>query len=184
MEAYRGSKRQRGMSLIEITIVMIVAALVATAAVFGFQNLQRRNEVQDNVTQIVEIGAELQRKFGVNNQYGAVTTAVGVRSRTIPPQLRVGTTDTATNSYGGLITLAAGTITVTNDVVQLAWNNVPQSQCVDLVIATSNVARRISVAGTVVKADGAPLNAATLIAQCESALRVVLLYEIGRMTVT
>lgn len=184
MEAHRGSKRQRGMTLIEITIVMIIAALVATAAVFGFQNLQRRNEIQDNVSQIVEIAADLQRKFGVNNQYGAVTTAVGVRSRTIPSQLRVPGTDTAANSYGGAITLTAATITATNDVVQLSWGNVPQSQCVDLVIATSNVARRISVAGTVVKADGAALVPATLIAQCETALRVAVLYEIGRMTVT
>lgn len=178
-------KSQRGVTVVELTIVLIVGALLAAAAVFGFQTNQRRNEIKDNTTAIIEISAELQRKFGINNQYGAVTTAIAVQSRSIPQYMRVTGTDTANNSYGGAITAAPVTLTTTNDAIALTWSNVPQSQCVDLVLGAQNMARRIRVAGTAVKAtDTAQTVAATLATQCETADRVDIIFDVGRTAST
>lgn len=173
-------RRQRGITLVEVTIVMILAALLAAAAVFGYQKNQRRTEIRDNTSLIIEVSTELQRKFGMNNQYGAVTTAIAVQSRTIPQELRA-TATTANNSYGGAITIAPVNLTGTDDGVALTWANVPQSQCVDLVLGAHNVARRVRVAGTTVKTlDAAQVTAADLATQCVTADRVDVIFDVGR----
>ena len=177
----RSGRLQRGFAILELTIAIILVSLLSAAAIFGYQANQRRTDMRDNSQAITETAAELQKKFGMNNQYGAVTTAIAVQSRAIPQQLRVTGTNTAQNSYGGLVTAAPSTLTSANDSVALTWPNVPQSQCVDLVQATHQTARRVQVAGVVVKAtDTAQPVVATLATQCESADRVDIIYDIGR----
>jgi prepilin-type N-terminal cleavage/methylation domain-containing protein len=172
---------QHGFALLELTVAIILVSLLAAASIFGYQANQRRTEVRDNTTLVIETAAELQKKFGINGQYGAITTAIAVQSRAIPANLRIAGTTTAQNSYGGMITAAPVTLTTTDDSVALTWANVPQSQCIDLVQTAHQTARRVRVAGTAVKAiDTALPVVATLATQCESADRVDVIFDIGR----
>lgn len=172
---------QRGFALLELTIAIILVSLLAGAAVFAYQSNQRRTETRENTTAVIETAAELQKKFGINNQYGAVTTAIAVQSRAIPPNIRVVGTNTAQNSYGGAVTAAPVTLTTANDSIALTWSNVPQSQCIDLVQSAHQTARRVRVATVVVKAtDAAAPTVATLATQCETADRVDVVFDIGR----
>jgi len=174
-------KNQRGFALLELTVAIILVSLLGAAAIYAYQANQRRTEVKENVTQVIETSAELQKKFGINNQYGAVTTAIAVQSRAVPSNLRVTGTNTAQNSYGGAITAAPLTLTSADDSIALTWSNVPQSQCIDLVQSGHQVARRVRVAATVVKVlDTAAPVVATLATQCESADRVDVIFDIGR----
>lgn len=174
-------KSTRGFALLELTIAIILVSLLAAAAIFGYQSNQRRTETRDNTTAIIETAAELQKKFGINNQYGAVTTAIAVQSRSIPANLRIAGTNTAQNTYGGAITAAPVTLTTANDSIAVTWANVPQSQCIDLVQNAHQVARRVRVATVVVKVlDAANPTVATLATQCETADRVEVIFDIGR----
>lgn len=173
---------QRGISMVELSVVLVVVALISAAVFFGLQANARRIEVQDNTSQITEIAAELKKNFGRNNQYGVLTTALAVQSRAIPEQLRV-TATTAQNSYGGLVTTVvspAATCTLAGACADLLWPSVPQNQCMDLVIGTSNVARVVDVGGTAVKVLDGQLNMATLATQCEAAASTAITYSVGR----
>src|SRR5438105_4241383 len=138
----RGARTaQRGFTMLELSIVLVIAGVLAATAFIGFQTNARRNSVRDNTGLVTETAAELKKKFGMTNTYGAINTALAVQSRAIPEQLRIPTTNTAQNSYGGLITVAPGTLTVANDVAVMTWAAVKQGECMDLVIGTADTAR-------------------------------------------
>lgn len=179
-----GNRRaQRGISMVELSIVLVIIAVILSAVYYGFSQNQRRAEVDENVNMITQVVGNLQGKFGKTNTYGAVTTAVAVQSNAVPDILRVVGTNTAQNSYGGAITVAptaAGTCPGTNDCVTVVWSDVPRAQCADLVIATSRVARQISVGAEVVKALDAALGVADTATQCDAAAAADLTFVVGR----
>lgn len=172
-------RMQKGYSMVELTVVLVVISLIGAAVFFGLQSNTRRIEVGDNGSQVLEIMAELKKKFGRSNQYGAMTTALAVQSRAIPEQLRV-TATTAQNSYGGVITVAPATCVTANDCATITWPGVPQAQCMDFVIGTQSGARTLSVGGTAVKPLDLALNMATLATQCEAAATSPVVFTISR----
>ena len=173
-------KAQKGVTMIELSIVLVVAGLLAAAVFLAFQGNTRRVSVADNTSLITETAAELKKKFGLTGTYASVTTALAVQSRAIPEQLRVPATNTAQNGYGGLITTLPTTLVVANDAVALLWPSVKQNECIDLVINTQNVARRITVGAVVVKPTDGALNLATTATNCELAPSVNVTFDIGR----
>jgi prepilin-type N-terminal cleavage/methylation domain-containing protein len=170
----------RGLTMVELSVVLVIGALLLAAVFIGFRANQARSEVRLNTSLVTEIAAELQAKFGRTGQYANTTVALAVQSRAIPEELRVAGTNTAQNGYGGLIALAAQTCTVANDCLDLTWPQVPQSQCMDLVIATQSVARRITVNGVAVKALDGVLNLATLATNCEAVGAPAVVFSVGR----
>lgn len=177
MASRRGT--QGGMSMIELSVVLVVVALISAAVFFGLQSNTRRIETQDNIAALTEISAEIKKKFGRANQYGIMTTALAVQSRAVPEQLRL-TSTTAQNSYGGAITIAPATCIAANDCGDITWPSIPQAQCMDVVIGSQAGARRITVGGVVVKALDAQLNIATLATQCEAANTADMVFTVGR----
>lgn len=172
---------KRGVTMLELSIVLVIAGVIAGAVFLAFQSNARRVSVSDNVSQITTTAAELKKKFGLTNNYGNLTTALAVQSRAIPDELRIPGTNTAQNSYGGAITAVPATLTSANDAAQLGWNNVKQTECIDVVIGVQDVARRIEVpAGTAVKPTDGQLNLATLATQCELAANTGIELFIGR----
>jgi prepilin-type N-terminal cleavage/methylation domain-containing protein len=173
-------RRQRGLTMVELSVVLVIAALLIAAVFTALRSNQRRVELRDNQAMITQIVADLQGKFGRTGQYANTTLALAVQSRSIPEELRIAGTNTAQNGYGGLIALAPATCTVANDCLDLTWAQVPQAQCMDLVIGTQNVARRISVNAVVVKALDGALDLGALATNCEAAGVVPVLYAVGR----
>jgi type II secretory pathway pseudopilin PulG len=140
---------QSGITLIEVAVGLIIAAILAAAAFTAFQNNSRRASVRDNVQQITEIGAELKNKFGRSNAYAGVNTNAAIRNVVIPPDLRGpddGTNATASNSYGGVIEVRPATINVANDGAALIWDQVPVVQCTDLILSVESGTREIGLA--------------------------------------
>jgi prepilin-type N-terminal cleavage/methylation domain-containing protein len=172
--------KQKGFTMVELTIVLAIAAVILAGVFVLLQRNFRKVDINDNVKIITEIASDLQAKYGRTNQYGNITTAIAVQSRTIPAELRVPGTTTATNSYGGAVTVSPVTLTAANDAASLSWANVPQEHCMDLVNSLQNLARRITVAGTIVKPTDSSLNTGTLATSCESADRVSLVLDVGR----
>lgn len=155
--AFNARRQQRGITLIEVSIGLIIAAIIAAAAFIAFQNNQRRSEVRENVATITATLAEMQQKFGRTSNYLNLSTNIGLTSGTIEE----------TNSYNGLIGLCSGVAgsldcdspaedaDVTTNVGILTWANVPQDQCLDLVSSTMQGAATVLVGEVEVANDGA-----------------------------
>ena len=181
--ASKGVRRlQRGMSMIELSLVLIVLAIVLAGVYWGFSQNQRRVEIDENVQAITEIVGNLQGKFGKTNTYSQITTEVAVRSQVIPGILRVGTTIAAQNSYGGAIEVNPAKCMSDNDCVTLKWEKVPNAQCSELIIGASRGARMVEVGSEKVKPMDLPLKLELLAQKCDDAAATFkdLVFTIGR----
>jgi Tfp pilus assembly protein FimT len=177
-------KLQRGFDLAQLALVMIVIAVIGGAAYYFFNKNMTSTSVAKNSQYINNIAAGARKNLGAQNLYSSLTTTLAVSERIIPEELKTNAVSpwTAGNSYGGDITLvgyAAG-LTTAFDTADLTWNNVPSSECNDIVMSTANSARQIKVAGTIVKPTDSALNVAKLTTQCESATTVAIDYFVGR----
>lgn len=183
---------QQGITLIEVSIGLLIAAIVAAAAFVAFQSNSRRQEVQENVAEIsVQIG-EAQQKYGRTVNFDGVITTLAINSGTIE-QL---------NSYGGLVCLTGSnnfvpadglptalsgnttcptadnaTAPANTNIAVLQWMEVPTSQCIDLVTATLDGARDVYVGTTNVRANGVN-NVANIQDACDNTDRLTVAWTI------
>lgn len=177
----KSNRKMRGFLSLEAGLVLLVVAIMIVAAVIYYRDNLRKTSVNTNVSHILATASAGRSTFGQTNQYANVTTAVAVASNMIPPALRDGAAQTATNTFGGAITVAPATLTgAVADALQITWPNVPSNQCVDIVMGIQGEARRVQVAAVDVKAVDAPINLATATAQCDSANVVVIDMFVGR----
>ncbi|VWX33634.1 conserved hypothetical protein [Limnobacter sp. 130] len=124
-------RKQSGITLIEVSIGLIIAAIVAAAAFIAFQNNARRTEVQDNIKQITEVISESKQKVGSTSGYTGFDQDVAAQLAI----LKVDSTGAVLpNSYNGDVTIAS---TDPNEAV-LTWEAVEGDQCADIVLAVSN----------------------------------------------
>lgn len=145
-------KAQQGITLVEVSVGLLIAAIVAAAAFVAFQDNSRRQEVRENVADITVQITEAKQKFGRTVAYENLTTGLALQSGTIDQF----------NSYGGNVCLngaLAGTaIDGTydacgagnaaggpNDIAVLQWRNIPEEQCLDLVTSTLDGSREMYV---------------------------------------
>lgn len=180
-------RQQRGITLIEVSIGLIIAAIIAAAAFIAFQNNARRSETQDNIKVITEYIAETKQKFGLTTGY----TAGDFRAQAF--QAGVLPVAAPANSYGGVIALNG----INANSAVMTWPSVEEDQCLDIVLnaqdgvlAIGSVDGAAITAGTAVPtADAArvhvsangPLTAAEATALCQSATDVVSLeFYFGR----
>jgi len=124
-------RKQSGITLIEVSIGLIIAAIVAAAAFIAFQNNARRTEVQDNIKQITEIISESKQKVGSTSGYTGFDETVAAQLAI----LKVDSTGAVLpNSYNGAVSIES---TDPNSAV-LTWEAVEGDQCSDIVLAVSN----------------------------------------------
>lgn len=174
------NKKQSGFVLEGMTLVMLIVALLVVAGIAWYLQSLRTSSVNNNTNELISISATAKKKYGIANQYPNVTTAIAVTGQIIPVWLRDGVATTATNSFGGAITVAPATLTGTDDSLNVAWPSVPKSQCSDIVNGLGSSARRIQVGGVDVKATDAPMNIATVEAQCDAADTSTINMFVGR----
>lgn len=166
-------RQQRGITLIEVSIGLIIAAIIAAAAFIAFQNNARRTETQDNIKQITEVVAETKQKFGLTGPYtvGSLLTAA--------EQVGIFETTTPANSYGGNIGLNG----VDANNAELIWPNVEEDQCIDIVLNIADGATSIegNAAADVWTSSTGPIDLAAAQTVCANAVApVTLTYTFGR----
>lgn len=174
------SKPQNGFMSLELGLVLLIVALAIVAAVLYYRDNLRKTAINTTTQQMLSVSSNLRAKYGQANKFGAITTSVAVRAGVIPEFLRDGTGTTATNPYGGAITLVPASLNGTNDSVQVTWPNVPKDQCSDIVTNIEREMRQVSVGSTVVKDGGGPMDIEALETACDAATAVTIDFWVGR----
>lgn len=178
----RKFRKQGGFTLPELFLTLVVVVILLGLGFIVFQKVNRMISVNDNLTQITTMAGAAQSTYGRTNQYGLVTTAVAVQGHVIPSELRDGTAATATNKFGGAVTVAPATSGAggANDMLAVTWPNVPSDQCSDIVSGVAGAMRRIAVNGTDVKTLDTAISPVLASTQCEAATNVTIVFYIGR----
>lgn len=74
-------KRQRGFTLIEVMIVVVIVAILAAVAIPSYQDSVRKTRRADAKEALMRIAALQERYFFTNNQYGTLAQ-LGLTSTT------------------------------------------------------------------------------------------------------
>lgn len=143
-------RQQSGITLIEVSIGLIIAAIVAAAAFIAFQNNARRTEVQDNIKQITEVISETKQKVGTTSGYTGLDNAVAAQLAI----LTVDGTGASLNSYDGAVTLDG----LNDNDARLAWSGVEGDQCTDIMLAVANGVTGVAVDPTATAPTASTLN--------------------------
>ena len=172
--------KPNGFLSLEAGLVLLVVALAIVSAVMYYRDNLRKTSVNSNVNQILAAAGAARSVFGQANQYAQVTTAIAVSANIIPSALRNGTTQSASNNFGGEISVSPANLSGTSDGLKISWPNVPSNQCIEIIMGVHAELRKLQVAGSDVKALDSPLSIANLSTQCEASSHLVLDLFVGR----
>lgn len=184
---------QRGYSLIELSIVLAIIAVVIGGAITGVQAILQSNNVNNTISNTNRaIGAITSKLIRDNNYANATTVTLSSRAMGIWPEKSVtnpGLTNAAvTNEFGGAVHVAPMTGATyglaANQAYVYTLTGIPTSACTDLALGLESLGLGLAVnnqlgsavttapaalSGTVLKSPGVLPNSSTVSAACAPA---------------
>jgi prepilin-type N-terminal cleavage/methylation domain-containing protein len=202
MEKVSMKNSQRGYSLIELSIVLAIIAVVIGGAITGVQAILQSNNVNKTISTTNKSVGGITAKLLRDNTYVNATTAnLSSRSMGIWDEKSVTSPGLAaaavTNEFGGQVFVASlATVTygiAINQAYIYTLTGIPTASCTDLVLGLESLALGVAVnnqlpnavtaaptalSGTVVKQPGTLPNSLTVSGACAPAV------DTGKTTIT
>jgi type II secretory pathway pseudopilin PulG len=164
--SFRSQRKSKGFTLLEIGIVIAIAAGILIYAVSkGGVQLGNSNS-QILAEQSVQINQGLRTAYQ-NRAYGSVTITNFCQSRQLPTGM-CNTGNTAIqHAFGGTVTLTPTTVNgVANTGVTVAYSAIPGSACAQWLNKINNDSVSITVGSTPVKSPTLAYDSSFAITQC------------------
>lgn len=163
----------KGMSLIELLLVVGLAAIILAGMFVAYNKVQSTNAANTESANISTLRAGIKNLYGTTSNYNGVTGTILLNARAVPDSMRTATGTTINNSFGGAVTVAAAAYSGgTDNAFSITYPNVPVDVCAKLVVAVSQSFNIVTVNGTSVKntstATGNEVNIGTLATSCAS----------------
>lgn len=139
-------QKQRGVTLIELVVVIGIAALIVVTAMSFFSSASDSNKIKDEVANIGTLNANINRLYTSATDYSNISIDLLRQAGAVPKNMIKGTT--VQNKWGGAVTIAAaGT---GNSRYDLTYANVPGEACTQMVAAVYAAFEKVTIKGTVV----------------------------------
>ena len=163
MKSQQSLNKQQGASLLEITIYLFIAGIVVFGALRFFGPLRSNAESNKYVQDMNQVfAAATKAKSG--QTYSAQVPGLIINAQNLPSSMINGTD--IINDFGTLAFAQTNINGITNGGLIITSPNVPQSLCGNSIPQLAESAEIITVGGTSVKAQNAPVDEAALIANC------------------
>lgn len=131
MKHIHTSKRQRGISLIEIMIAITIALVIAAVTIGLAAATRKDSRTQELQTQTLQVASQLQ-SLGRGSNFTGVTTKVVVDSGKVPREWVTGTTavPVINHAHNGTVAIAADSVNGgTNNAATMTITNIEKSAC-------------------------------------------------------
>lgn len=163
----------QGMSLIELLLVVGLAAIILAGMFVAYNKVQSTNAANTESANISTLRAGIKNLYGTTSNYSGVTEVILLQARVVPDSMRTAAGTTINNSFGGAVTVAPATFAGNaNSAFAITYPNVPVDVCAKLVVAVSQSFNLVTVNGTTVKntstATGNEINITSLASSCAS----------------
>lgn len=165
-------KHTQGMSLVELLLVVGLAAIILAGMFVAYNKVQSTNAANTESTNISTLRAGIKNLYGTTSNFSGVNAQVLLNARAVPDSMRTATGTTINNSFGGTVTVAPATFAGggANNAFAITYPNVPVDVCAKLVVAVAQSFNLVTVNGTTVKNTstntGNEVNIATLASSC------------------
>ena len=154
----QNAKSQRGFTMVELGLVLVVAALILVGVFQKFSGNSSAASAQELSGDLTTLVGKVKSNYA--NQYANATNAnlnTGGFFRDLNSLNNNGGT-VVTNLGGGTLTVSGGTVNSANDSVSYVITQVPDDGCLPLVSTLAKQATKLTIGSNIVKAPGTPVN--------------------------
>ncbi|HFS2843891.1 TPA: type 4 pilus major pilin, partial [Escherichia coli] len=145
----RKNKMEKGLSLIEASMVLALSAIVVSGVMFYYQSASDSNKTQNTVSQVMSVMSAINGLYVGQASYTGLTDAVLYSSSAVPENYKDKTNQQINNPFGGKLRVAPS-----GGGYTLSLDGVPKSSCVN--IASMNLGTSLQGVGVEVKSGPAP----------------------------
>ena len=180
MKSLNFKKSQAGFTLVELGIVVGIAAVIIGLSLTVVPGLLATTRANAEISEVTAIVAKIQRTYTNQSNYATATTPIIASVKAFPDNEVAGSV--ITNRWGGLVTIAPTTLaSIPNAGLNLTYASVPTAECLLIVQGVERTMRVITVNGVIVKADGANFADPALTGtNCNAQTLVPIIYTIGK----
>lgn len=138
----RKNKMEKGLSLIEASMVLALSAIVVSGVMFYYQSASDSNKTQNTVSQVMSVMSAINGLYVGQASYSGLSDTVLYSSSAVPANYK-GSTGEINNPFGGKLHVAQNTDN--SGGYALLLDGVPQSSCVN--IASMNLGTSLQGVG-------------------------------------
>ncbi|EOX7395761.1 type 4 pilus major pilin [Enterobacter quasiroggenkampii] len=153
-------KAEKGLSLIEASMVLALSAIVVSGVMFYYQSASDSNKTQNTVSQVMSVMSAINGLYVGQASYTGLSDTVLYNSSAVPANYK-GSTGVINNPFGGRLHVAPNTGATGGYALLL--DGVPQSSCVN--IASMNLGTSLQGVGVKVASMNSGTAAASLTPQ-------------------
>lgn len=188
---FKPRAKQGGFTMVELGVVVAIAATIIVIALAVVPTVLANNRSNAEMQELPSIITNIQKTYSNNPTFAGATLDGVIRLNAFPTE-RVTIPDaglaTATNRWGGQVTLTPANLSSVNDIARLVYTNVGTRECKTVLQGVGSLVRRIYVdsanggvagGGTLIKDDGAALNLALLGTACGTTTASIT-YDLGK----
>ncbi|EIG4385189.1 pilus assembly protein, partial [Escherichia coli] len=139
----RKNKMEKGLSLIEASMVLALSAIVVSGVMFYYQSASDSNKTQNTVSQVMSVMSAINGLYVGQASYAGLTDDVLFNSSAVPENYKDKSTKKINNPFGGKLHVAQNTST--SGGYALLLDGVPKSSCVN--IASMNLGTSLQGVG-------------------------------------
>ncbi|HIG8934692.1 TPA: type 4 pilus major pilin [Shigella dysenteriae] len=144
------NKMEKGLSLIEASMVLALSAIVVSGVMFYYQSASDSNKTQNTVSQVMSVMSAINGLYVGQASYAGLTDDVLYNSSAVPENYKDKTKNKINNPFGGELKVASN-----GGGYTLTLNGVPKSSCVN--IASMNLGTSLQGVGVGVTNLNTPL---------------------------
>ncbi len=142
----RKNKMEKGLSLIEASMVLALSAIVVSGVMFYYQSASDSNKTQNTVSQVMSVMSAINGLYVGQASYAGLSDEVLFNSSAVPENYKDKNTRKINNPFGGKLKVAEKK---TGGGYTLTLEGVPKSSCVN--IASMNLGTSLQAVGVNVR---------------------------------
>lgn len=144
----RKNKMEKGLSLIEASMVLALSAIVVSGVMFYYQSASDSNKTQNTVSQVMSVMSAINGLYVGQASYTGLTDDVLLNSSAVPENYKDKPNQKINNPFGGKLHVVQNT--GAGGGYALLLDGVPKSSCVN--IASMNLGTSLQGVGVEVNA--------------------------------
>lgn len=144
----RKNKMEKGLSLIEASMVLALSAIVVSGVMFYYQSASDSNKTQNTVSQVMSVMSAINGLYVGQASYTGLTDDVLLNSSAVPENYKDKTNNKINNPFGGKLHVVQNN--GAGGGYALLLDGVPKSSCVN--IASMNLGTSLQGVGVEVNA--------------------------------
>lgn len=141
----RKNKMEKGLSLIEASMVLALSAIVVSGVMFYYQSASDSNKTQNTVSQVMSVMSAINGLYVGQASYAGLSDDVLYTSSAVPENYKDQATKKINNPFGGKLSVASRN---NSGGYTLTLEGVPKSSCVN--IASMNLGTSLQGVGVAV----------------------------------